>query len=391
MAEKTMTIQDVLDSSGEQLDLIHLVIGAAVSNKDLSSDPEVVSQYDALSVEQKEIINFIVGAKVSKELNLKHTTDVEEFLSHFGVKGMRWGIRKDDGPSGNPAALKSTGRRVANGILGDKTFWRNTAIIAGATGAGVAASLALPSVIPAATLVTIAQYGGGALGLSGYATTASLAAFGSQIVTTLGLGATALVGGASLSASYLANIGRAFLGNQKEGMARVNKILDKEAKHSDLSNVTLSEAEEHLAHYGIKGMRWGIRRSDAELARARGESEDAYRARKTANTIAKTKTLSSVEDADLNHLVNRINLEKRYSEVTAQTKAAPFSALDARAKKLLGFGATLNTAYNFANSPAGRILAEQLGFYKPGPGKHAGLPKNVIDLPSSPKRGRHRA
>lgn len=149
-------------------------------------------------------------------------------------------------------------------------------------------------------------------------------------------------------------------------------------------------AAEFLAHYGIKGMRWGIRRSDEELARAKGESDDAYRARKTANTIAKSKSVSSVEDADLRHLVNRINLEKQYSEATQSAKAAPFSAIDARAKKLLGFGATMNTAISFANSPGGRIIAEQLGFFKPGPGKHAGLPKNVIDLPGTVKPGRHR-
>lgn len=148
-------------------------------------------------------------------------------------------------------------------------------------------------------------------------------------------------------------------------------------------------AAEFLAHYGIKGMRWGIRRSDEELARAKGESEDAFRARKTAATIAKSKSLSSVEDSDLRHLVERINLEKRYTDATQQAKAEPFTALDKRVKKVLGFGATVNTAITFANSPAGKILAQQLGFLKAGPGKHAGLPKNVIDLPSSTKRGRH--
>lgn len=150
-------------------------------------------------------------------------------------------------------------------------------------------------------------------------------------------------------------------------------------------------ATEFLAHYGIKGMRWGIRRSDEELARAKGESDDSYRARKTAATIKTSKSLASVDDADLNHLVNRINLEKRYSEVTQQAKAAPFTALDRNTKKLLGFGATMNSAISFANSPAGRILAEKLGLYKPGPGKHAGFPKNVIDLPGNTKRGRHSA
>lgn len=151
--------------------------------------------------------------------------------------------------------------------------------------------------------------------------------------------------------------------------------------------------QDFLAHWGIKGMRWGIRRSDAQLARANGSaSDDALRAKETLTSITKSGSLSSASDSDLNHLVNRINLEKRYTEITK-----PASSSSSAAKKggtaintLLKAGDTMNKAYTFANSPAGRILASGLGLIKAGPGQHAAIPNTVIDLPTT-KIGKHRA
>jgi len=392
--QKTQTIQDVLNSSGEQRDLMDLIVGAAVGNQDLSNDPEIVAQYDALSIEQKEIINFVVGAKISKIADLKHAMDVEEFLSHFGVKGMRWGIRNDDTGSGKPSstATKSTGRRITNAVLGDKTYWKNLAVIGGVTGVGVAASFAAPAFIPASTLITIGQYAGGAAGLSGYATTASLATFGAQVVTAMGITASAVGGTSAAWVAYAANVGRAITNSQKAGAAQVNKTLDKKIKHSDLNSDSMDEAKDFIAHWGIKGMRWGVRRSDAELARLSGgqtEAGDAARARQTQAAIDKGKSLAAVDDADLNQLVNRINLEKRY--VDAKDQASVLKKGHSTIKTVLNAGDTMNKAIQFANSGAGKIVAEALGLYNRGAGKHAGYPKNVIDIPGGKTYiGKHR-
>lgn len=48
----------------------------------------------------------------------------EGFIAHVGVKGMKWGVRKDDRPSGTPRrgpsndTLKALGKELAYGSLG---------------------------------------------------------------------------------------------------------------------------------------------------------------------------------------------------------------------------------------------------------------------------------
>lgn len=121
-----------------------------------------------------------------------------------------------------------------------------------------------------------------------------------------------------------------------------------------------------LAHFGVRGMKWGIRRSDAALAKAaaaRGDSPDAIRAQETLRSIRSKKSLSGVSDADLNHLVNRLNLEKRYAEVDPSS----FSKGHKQIKNLLAVGDTMNKAYDFANSPSGKLL---LSKFFSGTGKH---------------------
>ena len=158
-----------------------------------------------------------------------------------------------------------------------------------------------------------------------------------------------------------------------------------------------------LIHFGIKGQKWGFRRSDAQLAGgktgttvtgvkvatdasgkiistkggsltarldARGmniknvplENADATRARTTMATIKKTKSLAAISDSDLNHLVNRLGLEKRYADVT-KTKN-PVATTHKTIKTLLGVGKTMNEAVNFARSPTGRLLSSKVGLNK---------------------------
>jgi len=85
-----------------------------------------------------------------------------------------------------------------------------------------------------------------------------------------------------------------------------------------------------LEHYGIKGMRWGVRRTREQIDRARGKrkakgkpvtpvSEDAKRAR-AAQTKAKTEGVGALSNQELQQLNKRLNLEKNYSDLTNPKK-----------------------------------------------------------------------
>jgi hypothetical protein len=152
-----------------------------------------------------------------------------------------------------------------------------------------------------------------------------------------------------------------------------DETLDKKVMHSDLSTVSMNDAEDYISHFGIRGMKWGVRRSDAQLSKTSGDSVDAARAATTLKTIKTTKSLSSVSDADLNHLINRINTEKRYAEL--DTKTASLAKRNKTIKTILATGVLMNEAVNFVNSPVGRTVGNRLGLFT-STGKHT---KGYID------------
>lgn len=64
-----------------------------------------------------------------------------------------------------------------------------------------------------------------------------------------------------------------------------------------------------LTHHGIKGMRWGVRRTTAQLLRRSGSS-------KKAADLKNKKTVKTMSDDELRKAVNRLQLEKQYSQLS---------------------------------------------------------------------------
>ena len=74
-----------------------------------------------------------------------------------------------------------------------------------------------------------------------------------------------------------------------------------------------------LMHYGVLGMKWGVRRSEAQLARARkkaAKNEPDHEDYTKAHTPKSVRKMSNVE---LNERNKRLNAEKQYKQLTQKT------------------------------------------------------------------------
>lgn len=81
-----------------------------------------------------------------------------------------------------------------------------------------------------------------------------------------------------------------------------------------------------LAHYGIKGMKWGVRRSPtqlgrgpkprrAKLARERPKKATAVKGRTEEAAKPPKKKLHELTDEELRTAISRLEMEKRYKEL----------------------------------------------------------------------------
>lgn len=127
----------------------------------------------------------------------------------------------------------------------------------------------------------------------------------------------------------------------------------------------LPKAGGSLAHYGVKGMKWGVRRNrPVERTKVRAQAVPGRRLKTTGGTgqkahpdavraavnkqKAKASTTDSLSDKELKALVNRMNMEQQYSNL------APKSKKKKTAMFVAGFmtGVGKQQATNAANSVA---------------------------------------
>lgn len=78
------------------------------------------------------------------------------------------------------------------------------------------------------------------------------------------------------------------------------KKLKKEVNHSE-------EDQNALSHYGVLGMKWGVRKGSSKSS--------------SKGTAKKKKPLKAMTDEELHKKVNRLNLEKRYKDLSPKQKS----------------------------------------------------------------------
>jgi integrase len=105
------------------------------------------------------------------------------------------------------------------------------------------------------------------------------------------------------------------------------------------------EVEKLLAHHGIKGMRWGIRRNDAQL---RSEGSRTSEDHRRVQELRKKRT-HELSNQELKSLNERLNLERQ------RTQLSPTKVHKGRkAVKNILKGLGIGTPVAFLTSPIGR-------------------------------------
>lgn len=122
-----------------------------------------------------------------------------------------------------------------------------------------------------------------------------------------------------------------------------------------------------ISHYGVKGMRWGVRKGDSSVGGSGLASKSVAKPRMSEDAKAVEKAFGKIDrggtDALSNHelqgLVTRLNLEQQYHRLTSEPSAKQASQIEqghVLVKQALGIGKTVNDVHKFMNSPAGKAL-----------------------------------
>lgn len=133
-----------------------------------------------------------------------------------------------------------------------------------------------------------------------------------------------------------------------------------------------------LSHYGVKGMKWGVRRSEAELARA-GSSNGGtdsrpapkpkvsadFKAAMDAKRKINESGTQALSNQELQGLLTRMNLERQYRAIAAPPPGSPQrSSVDkglSAVNKALAVGGTIEKARKFLDTPTGKAVKTGVG------------------------------
>ena len=114
----------------------------------------------------------------------------------------------------------------------------------------------------------------------------------------------------------------------------------------------MADKANSLAHYGRKGMKWGVRRPVGADGKVKGSastaSEDHVNSRK-----AKKVKLSELSNKDLQALNNRLQLERTNRQLQTRDALSAIKKGTAVVGTVVAAGTTVNSLIAFSKTPLG--------------------------------------
>lgn len=134
------------------------------------------------------------------------------------------------------------------------------------------------------------------------------------------------------------------------------KIVSINLPKDALEHLEEDEDDTRLLHYGVKGMRWGKRKSDSSSRESKPKVPTS--ADHDESRALLSKSARSLSNAEIKKINERLQLEKTLGELNMSQ--GTYKKTQRKVKDVLEVGQTMQQAYNLVNGPLGKAVVSAI-------------------------------